>query len=353
MFGAGTVQWSWGLDDHHDRGNDPADVAHAAGDGEPVRRHGRAARDAAGRARRGDRVDRRDARRPRRSPRRRPARRVGGADHRARAPRADAGGGASAASRSRSTAARPGTPRPGATTWSYTCTPAALGRGHDPRPRGRRQRRTSRRPAPAITVDGSAAELPVHRSGTTVTVPTDAAENDPQAGRARREVPRRERRLHHRRCASTRAPANTRHARRAPVDRRGHAARQRDVHRRDGDRLAGGRALARRSRSAAEHDLRRVVPHRPGLLRGRRELLRHRRVDNPPLHALAERRGRRQRRVPLRRRRRFPTSTYQASNYWVDVVFETEGTPPIDVTPPDGRVAGAPRRRRRSLPART
>ena len=50
VFGAGTVQWSWGLDSHHDRGSDRARPEHAAGDGEPVRRHGRAARDASRRA---------------------------------------------------------------------------------------------------------------------------------------------------------------------------------------------------------------------------------------------------------------------------------------------------------------
>ena len=43
VFGAGTVQWSWGLDDNHDRGNDAGQRDHAAGDREPVRRHGRAA----------------------------------------------------------------------------------------------------------------------------------------------------------------------------------------------------------------------------------------------------------------------------------------------------------------------
>ena len=63
MFGAGTVQWSWGLDGNHDRGSRRAGRAHAAGDGQPVRRHGRAAGDAAGRPRRRDRVDRHDARR--------------------------------------------------------------------------------------------------------------------------------------------------------------------------------------------------------------------------------------------------------------------------------------------------
>ena len=47
VFGAGTVQWTWGLDETHDRGGQRAGRPHAAGDGEPARRHGRAARDAA------------------------------------------------------------------------------------------------------------------------------------------------------------------------------------------------------------------------------------------------------------------------------------------------------------------
>ena len=47
VFGAGTVQWSWGLDATHDRGSGAADPRDAAGDGQPVRRHGRAARHAA------------------------------------------------------------------------------------------------------------------------------------------------------------------------------------------------------------------------------------------------------------------------------------------------------------------
>ncbi len=31
VFGAGTVQWSWGLDDKHDRGNEATQPGHAAG----------------------------------------------------------------------------------------------------------------------------------------------------------------------------------------------------------------------------------------------------------------------------------------------------------------------------------
>ena len=47
VFGAGTVQWAWGLDVNHDVKQpiprQPADPDDAAGDGQPVRRHGRAA----------------------------------------------------------------------------------------------------------------------------------------------------------------------------------------------------------------------------------------------------------------------------------------------------------------------
>ena len=69
VFGAGTVQWSWGLDDQHDLAGDADRRAHAAGDGQPLRRHGRAARHAAGRSRRRPRP------RPTRPPRRRRSRR--------------------------------------------------------------------------------------------------------------------------------------------------------------------------------------------------------------------------------------------------------------------------------------
>ena len=41
VFGAGTVQWAWGLDNGLERGNHG--FGHAAGHGEPARRHGRAA----------------------------------------------------------------------------------------------------------------------------------------------------------------------------------------------------------------------------------------------------------------------------------------------------------------------
>ena len=50
VFGAGTVYWSWGLSDNHDLRSDADRSARAAGDGQPVRRHGHPAGDAAVRA---------------------------------------------------------------------------------------------------------------------------------------------------------------------------------------------------------------------------------------------------------------------------------------------------------------
>ncbi len=47
VFGAGTVQWSWGLDANHDRGSTAAEHEHAAGHGQPAGRHGHPAGHAA------------------------------------------------------------------------------------------------------------------------------------------------------------------------------------------------------------------------------------------------------------------------------------------------------------------
>ena len=58
VFGAGTVQWSWGLDKEHDRGERRCRSAHAAGDRQPAGRHAHPARHAAGRPRGGQRLDR-------------------------------------------------------------------------------------------------------------------------------------------------------------------------------------------------------------------------------------------------------------------------------------------------------
>ena len=49
VFGAGTIQWSWGLDGNHDRGGSTVGLADAAGHRQPAGRHGRAAGHPSGR----------------------------------------------------------------------------------------------------------------------------------------------------------------------------------------------------------------------------------------------------------------------------------------------------------------
>ena len=85
-----------------------------------------------------------------------------------------------------------------------------------------------------------------------------------------------------------------------------------------------------------EHSLCRVV------LRAEREICGRRPTSSPraassngPVNLLQRRRRRRQRRLRLRRARAtFPSQTFNATNYWVDVVFSTTGTTPPDTTPP-------------------
>ncbi len=49
VFGAGTIQWSWGLDGNHDREASTGGLADAAGHRQPAGRHGRAGRHSSGR----------------------------------------------------------------------------------------------------------------------------------------------------------------------------------------------------------------------------------------------------------------------------------------------------------------
>ena len=249
----------------------------------------------------------------------------------------------SAASRSRSTAARPGTRRPGATTWTYTWTPG--GDRHARRSRAARsttaatsrrpgaqvtrQRRPSR-PCPCSIWDNSVTRLPRTR--------------DHQRDRARREVPLRRRRLHHRRSASTRPPEH-RHPRRAPVDGSGTQLAPATFTGETRHRLAAGQ-LRQPGADHRQHDLRRLVsrPERP--LRRRLRLLRHQSASTTrPLHALQGWTGRAERRLQVRPVRvALPDggpNSFESANYWVDVVFETTLVP--DTTPPTvvSRVPGA------------
>ncbi len=174
MFGAGTVQWAWGLDNGGP--TSATDTAHAAGHGQPVRRHGRAAGHADGRARRRPRRRPTPPRRPRRS-RRRPqgANLSNGSAVTISGTATDAAAAWSPASRSRPTAARPGTRPPCPTRTRQSPGPT---RGS---PTGTRRRRsspgrsttaaTSRRRPPASRSTSAAPA----RSGAPAVAPEDAS----------------------------------------------------------------------------------------------------------------------------------------------------------------------------------
>ena len=196
VFGAGTIQWSWGLDGDHDRGIGRAGHGAPAGDRQPARRHGGPARHAAYGSHRGDRVDRHH--------------RPDGGHHLARGGRdapggspvtitgtaTDAGGGRVAGVEVSTDNGSTWQRATGRGAWTYTFTPATAGA------------LTLR----ARAVDdsarlGAAATGPPSPSGPRDTLPLHdlaghrhAGRHRPghQRGRARREVPCRRRRHGHR-----------------------------------------------------------------------------------------------------------------------------------------------------------
>ena len=123
VFGAGTVQWPWGLDSTHDRGRRGQPRAMQQATVEPLRRHGRAARPAAARPA-GRRAVHRHASPP---DRRRPRRSSPGNPATASGPRPTPAAAASAPSRSRPTTAPAGIRPRGRETWTYSWTPPAPG----------------------------------------------------------------------------------------------------------------------------------------------------------------------------------------------------------------------------------
>ena len=285
VFGAGTVQWSWGLDGEHDRGTtapDPrmqqATVNLLADMGvQPGTLQARPCRRDANRPTRRRRRRRSPARRRRRGRERDP-----GHDQRHRhRPAGETRAVRSAASRSRSTAAKPGTRRPGREDWTYTWTPAATGSttilaravddsGNLEIPGARSASTSSARPARA-------------RSGTT---PSAARRTPTRAGRTRRQVPRRRRRLHHRlRFYKTSGNTGTHvghlwtaaGTELAQVTFTGRAG-------------SGWQQASFDNPVAIEADTTYVASyHAPnGHYAVDRGLLRARGVDNPPLHALAD-----------------------------------------------------------------
>ena len=344
VFGAGTVQWSWGLDGNHDRGGSTPDAAHAAGDGEPVRRHGRPAGHAAGRP------GRRRRPRPTRPP---PTSTItspldganvesGTADRRSPAPRPTAGGGGRSAGRGLDRRRHHLAPGDGARQLDLHLD----ARRDRQRRRSRRGRSTtaatSRRPGAGVTVNVEPRHAARARSGTT---PSPlAADERHQRGRARRQVPLRRRPASSPGSASTRAPATpaptsaTSGRRAAPCSAEATFT---------GETASGWQQveLRRPGRDRRRHHLRRLLPRAERPLRRQQRLLR-RPAARQPAAARAGRRRRRRRTAststaPGRLSRRPTPST--SSNYWVDVVFDADVGP--DTTPPTINAALARERR--------
>ena len=281
--------------------------AHAAGDGQPVRRHGRAAGDAASRPGRGH------ASRP--TP---PRPTVD--DHRARRPaRASADGTAVTIT---GTATDTGGGVVGGVEVSIDGgATLAPGHGHERRgatpgrPDGRRApprsargpsttAATSAPPASSVTVTVGGRTCPCSIWPATPCRPTPN-ETDIERGRARRRSSAPTRPARSPASASTRAPATPARTS-APVDQHRHAAGDGDLHRRDGERLAAGDLRHARCRSPANttyvasyYARTATTPTTPATSAARASTA-------PPLHALAERR-RRPNGVYGDARQRFPT----------------------------------------------
>ena len=146
----------------------------------------------------------------------------------------------------------------------------------------------------------------------------------PRLGRAGRPVRVRVSRASSPACASTRRRQHG-HPHRQPVVERGALLATATFTNETADWLAAGE-LHTAGADRGEHRLRRVLLRAAGSLQRESRLLRQSGVDNAPLHALANTEvvGR-QRYLRVRcRDHAFPMNTFDAVNYWVDVVFSPE-----------------------------
>ena len=225
-----------------------------------------------------------------------------------------------------------GIPRAAASTGATRSLRRRRGRADDPQPRDRRQREHGRRVGRGRRHGRAAATTAARaRCGTTRRRRRSPADNDGspiEIGDALHE----RRRRHDHRAPVLQGRGQHRHAHRPPLDGRRHAARDR---RRSRARPASGWqevALATPVAITAGHALHRVVLLAVGLLRVQRRLLRRFRRRQPAAPRAAG-----HRRAPngvynVRHRAGFPTTGFNGSNYWVDVVFETgpDTTAPVD-----------------------
>ena len=297
------------------------DARHAAGHGQPVRRHGRPAGHAPVRPGRGHRLDRHhradlDDHAPRRR-RDRADRRVDGHHHRHGDRRAAA---SSAASRSRSTAARPGIGPPAARTGP---TPGRRRRSAQRRSRAARSTTAATSSAPAgVTVTVERANVPVQHLGRRQPRRRSPLRHDTRpvelGVKFRADVGR----LHHRR-AVLQGRGQHRHPRRQPVD--GRPARCWPPPPSPARRPpAGSRSIFADPGAVSANTTYVASYHAPNggyaadsatshgrRLRQRRRCTRWLTARRPTAST-----------ATARERRSRPTAT-SASNYWVDVVFTT------------------------------
>ena len=155
----------------------------------------------------------------------------------------------------------------------------------------------------------------------------------PSGGRGRRQVPVRRRGFDHG-APLLQGHREHRHARRQPVDApRARSSATATFSRRDRVRLAAGRPSRRRSRSRPTRPTSPRTSRRSATTPPTAGYFTAAAVDNPPLHALGERRRRRATASTATAPAAFPTRPSTRANYWVDVVFTTS--------------AGGPTRRRR------
>ena len=201
VFGAGTVQWAWGLDDWNPT-EQRRPTQHAAGDGKPARRHGRPAGDPHGGPGGRHRVDRHhasdvdDHRAPRDGRRR-------ARGSRCPAPPRDGGGGQVAGIEVSTDSGTTWHPATGTTSWTYTWVAHGNPSTRDPDARHRRQRqhRDARRRRARSTSTARA------RCGAPTTRRPSIDSSDPTPVEVGRQVHARTTYgSDHRRSASTRRP---------------------------------------------------------------------------------------------------------------------------------------------------
>ena len=106
------------------------------------------------------------------------------------------------------------------------------------------------------------------------------------------------------------------------VERDRHAARHRDLHQRDGERLAAGQ-FRHAGHDHRRNDLCRLLPYQCRRIFGRSEPVRQR-GHQRAAHRAVLLGQRRQWRLRLWRPSLFPTNSYNATSYGVDVVFKPQ-----------------------------